>query len=193
MRFSCWVRTFPNLLAALFAFQAAVALGADDLWVDVDRNGSSFAVRAEATVAAPVSTVWQVLTDYDHLARFIPGLSSSVVQARSANRVVLEQKGEARFLVFSYPIEVRLEVLESPTDSIVSRAIDGNLKRMRGRYELRSGNGGIQLRYRGELEPAFSLPPIIGTLAVRTMVEEQFGAMVAEIERRAGSTAGPTR
>jgi hypothetical protein len=90
--------------------------------------------------------------------------------------------------VFSYPIEVRLEVLESPTDSIVSRAIEGNLKRMNGRYELRNSGGGVQLRYSGELEPGFGLPPIIGTLAVRTMVEQQFGAMVAEIERRAGST-----
>jgi carbon monoxide dehydrogenase subunit G len=185
---ACWVRTLPNLLAALFTLQAAVALGADDLWVDVDRNGASFAVRAEATVLAPISTVWQVLTDYDHLARFIPGLSRSVVQLRSANRVVVEQQGEARFLVFSYPIEVRLEVLESPTDSIVSRAIEGNLKRMNGRYELRNSGGGVQLRYSGELEPGFGLPPIIGTLAVRTMVEQQFGAMVAEIERRAGST-----
>jgi ribosome-associated toxin RatA of RatAB toxin-antitoxin module len=181
------VRALPNLLAALFTLQAAVASGADDLWVDVDRNGASFDVRAVATVSAPISTVWQVLTDYDNLARFIPGLSRSAVQARSANRVVVEQKGEARFLVFSYPIEVRLEVIESPTDSITSRAIEGNLKRLRGRYELRSAGGGIQLRYSGELEPDFALPPIIGTLAVRTMVEEQFGAMVAEIERRAAA------
>ena len=182
------MRALPNLLAALFTLQAAVASAADDLWVDVDRNGASFDVRAVATVVAPIATVWQVLTDYDNLASFIPGLSRSAVQARSANRVVVEQKGEARFLVFSYPIEVRLEVLESPTDSITSRAIEGNLKRMRGRYELRNAaGGGIQLKYTGELEPEFGLPPIIGTLAVRTMVEEQFGALVAEIERRAAA------
>jgi len=48
--------------------------------------------------------------------------------------------------------------------------------------------GGVPVRiYTGELEPAFGLPPIIGSLAVRTMVEEQFGAMVAEIERRAAA------
>lgn len=182
------MRTLPNLLAAFLALQAAVALGADDLWVDVDRNGSTFAVHAVATVAAPISTVWQVLTDYDHLASFIPGLSRSVVQTRDADRVVVEQRGEARFLVFSYPIEVRLEIIESPTDSIVSRSIEGNLKRMQGRYELRKAAGGIQLRYSGELEPDFRLPPVIGSLAVRTMVEEQFGAMVAEIERRAAPT-----
>jgi carbon monoxide dehydrogenase subunit G len=177
------VRTLPKLIVAVLVLHAAVAGAADDLSVDVRRNGRSFAVRAVATVAAAV--VWEVLTDYDNLARFIPGLSSSAVQSRVTNRVLVEQKGEARFLVFSYPIEVRLEVLESPSDSITSREVGGNLKRMTGRYDLESGNGGIVLRYSGELEPDFELPPVIGTLAVRTMVEEQFAAMVGEIERRA--------
>jgi carbon monoxide dehydrogenase subunit G len=179
------VRTPSKLLVAVLALHVVVAAAADDLFVDVDRNGRSFAVRAQATVAAPVATVWEVLTDYDNLARFIPGLSRSAVQLRAANRVLVEQKGEARFLVFSYPIEVRLEVLESPSDSISSRGVGGNLKRMSGRYDLHSASGGVVLRYTGELEPDFDLPPVIGTLAVRTMVEEQFAAMVAEIERRA--------
>jgi len=179
------VRTLPKLIVAVLVLHAAVAGAADDLSVDVRRNGRSFAVRAAATVAAPAATVWEVLTDYDNLARFIPGVSSSAVQSRVANRVLVEQKGEARFLVFSYPIEVRLEVLESPSDSVTSRGVGGNLKRMTGRYDLESGNGGIVLRYSGELEPDFELPPVIGTLAVRTMVEEQFAAMVGEIERRA--------
>jgi carbon monoxide dehydrogenase subunit G len=180
------VKTRLRLLAiVLLAAQAAAGWGADDLAIDVEREGRRFAVRAAATLAAPLATVWEVLTDYDNLARFIPGLSKSAVQLRLANRVLVEQKGEARFLVFSYPIEVRLEVLESPSDSITSRGVGGNLKRMSGRYELRRVRGGILLRYTGELEPDFELPPLIGTLAVRTMVEEQFAAMVAEIERRA--------
>jgi carbon monoxide dehydrogenase subunit G len=163
----------------------AAAWGAEDLAIQVERKGSSFAVRAAATIAAPVSMVWEVLTDYDNLARFIPGISKSNVQLRVANRVRVEQQGEARFLVFSYPIEVHLEVIESPSASISSRVVGGNLKRMSGRYDLQNAPGGILLRYTGELEPDFQLPPVIGTLAVRTMVEEQFAAMVAEIERRA--------
>jgi len=179
------VRTALKLAGAFLALQIAVAAAADDLYVDVDRNGRTFAVRAEATVAAPVSMVWEVLTDYDNLARFIPGLSVSSVSRRSGNRVQVEQKGEARFLFFSYPIEVVLEVLESPSSSISSRAVGGNLRRMSGRYDLKSTGGGSLLRYSGELEPDFGLPPVVGTLAVRAMVEAQFGAMVAEIERRA--------
>jgi carbon monoxide dehydrogenase subunit G len=179
------VRTAPKLLAAITVWHVVIAAAADDLWVDVDRSGTRFAVQATATVAAPVAVVWEVLTDYDNLASFIPGLSVSAVNRRSGNRLQVEQKGEARFLVFSYPIEVVLEVLESPSNSVSSRAVGGNLKRMSGRYDLKSARGGVLLRYTGELEPDFGLPPIIGTLAVRSMVEEQFGAMVAEIERRA--------
>ena len=174
-----------RFVGALLVIQMGMACAADDMAVDVKRKGDSFVVGATATVAASSSVVWEVLTDYDHLARFIPGLSRSAVQIRAANRVQLEQTGEARFFVFAYPIEVRLEVLESPRESISSRRIGGNLKRMSGRYDLQVAQGGVRLRYAGELEPDFALPPLIGTLAVRTMVEEQFAALVSEIERRA--------
>jgi carbon monoxide dehydrogenase subunit G len=187
MRSACSVSAFRNLLAAILTLQIAVAAAADDVSVDVDRNGRRFAIQASATIAAPVAVVWEVLTDYDHLARFIPGLSLSSVNLRSGNRVQLEQKGEARFFVFSYPIEVVLEVVESPRSSVSSRAVGGNLRRMSGRYDVKNSGSGVSLRYTGELEPDFELPPIIGTLAVRSMVEEQFGAMVAEIERRAAA------
>ena len=187
MRFACSVSIFRNLLAAILTLQIAFAAAADDVWVDVDRNGRSFAVQASATIGAPAAVVWEVLTDYDHLARFIPGLSVSSVNLRSGNRVQLEQKGEARFLFFSYPIEVFLEVLEVPRSSITSRAVEGNLRRMSGRYDLKNSGSDVSLRYVGELEPDFELPPIIGTLAVRAMVQEQFAAMVAEIERRAAA------
>src|SRR4051812_1998703 len=80
---SCSVRTLAKpLVVAVVTLQAAVAGAADDLSIDVDRDGRSFAVHAEAIVAAPAATVWEVLTDYDNLAHFIPGLSRSTVQLR---------------------------------------------------------------------------------------------------------------
>jgi hypothetical protein len=172
------------LLAAL----AGAASGAEDLAIEVERVGGRFTVQAQATLDAPAELAWQVLTDYENLPRFIPGLTGSAVLLRGANRAMLEQRGEARFLVFSFPIEVQLEVLESPHVWITSRAVGGNVRRMTGRYDLQPRGAGLLLRYTGELEPDFSLPPLVGTLALRAMVEEQFAAMVAEIERRAAGT-----
>ena len=149
-------------------------------------------VRAQATLAATPRLVWDVLTDYEALPRFIPGLSKSVVRERSPGRVLLEQAGDARFLVFSFPIDVRLEVTENAPHWISSRAVAGNLHRMTGRYDVVPGTkgDGCTLLYRGLLEPDFPLPPIVGLAAMRSMVEEQFAAMVAEIERRAATSGG---
>jgi carbon monoxide dehydrogenase subunit G len=169
----------------LLACQSAVAAGADDMQVRVERHGTTFRVQAAATVAAAPATVWGVLTDYDHLSEFIPGLTSSVTRLRSGDRALVEQRGEARFFFFAFPIDVRLEVSEWPGQSISSRAVGGNLKHMTGRYDIERSGGAVVVRYRGELEPVFALPRFIGALAVRSMAEEQFAAMVAEMERRA--------
>jgi ribosome-associated toxin RatA of RatAB toxin-antitoxin module len=146
-------------------------------------------VLASAVLFAPAPIVWQVLTDYERLPAFIPGITKSSVRAREGTRLLVEQAGEARFLIFSFPIEVRLEVTESPSRGIASRAVGGNLRRMDGRYELApdAARNAVTLRYTGEIEPEFNLPPLIGLAAMRHMVEEQFTAMVAEIERRAGA------
>jgi ribosome-associated toxin RatA of RatAB toxin-antitoxin module len=163
------------------------APAAEDVSVEVERRGEGMEVRAKAFVAAGVPLVWKVVTDYERLPRFVPGIARSVVRQRSENRLRLDQAGEARFLVFSFPIEVQLEVVEAPPHWVVSHAVSGNLRRMIGRYDLRPDGvrGGLVLAYTGFIEPAFDLPPLVGAAALRQMVEEQFRAMVAEIERRA--------
>jgi uncharacterized protein YndB with AHSA1/START domain len=175
-----------GLLGALLCALAAGVNAADELFVDAVRHGERFDLRAGALVAAPAALVWQVLTDYERLPRFVPGLSRSIVRLREGNRARVEQSGEARFLVFSYPIEVELEVVEAPTDWVESRAVRGNVRRMHGRYELHPQARGTMLLYSGEIVPDFHLPRFIGTAAVRSMVEQQFTAMVEEIERRSG-------
>jgi ribosome-associated toxin RatA of RatAB toxin-antitoxin module len=180
-----------SLVVAMFAaLQATQGLAADSkVTVEAERHGDSVEVRARATLSASAALAWEVLTDYEALPRFIPGMTRSSVRLRQGQRIVVEQSGEARYLFFSFPIEVRLEVTETPQSLVVSRAVSGNLRRMNGRYELQpdpSGNG-LLLRYSGEIEPSFSLPPLIGIVALRRSVEEQFTAMVAEIERRAAA------
>jgi ribosome-associated toxin RatA of RatAB toxin-antitoxin module len=160
---------------------------ADDMLVEAVRAGEGVEVRARALIAAPQALIWDVLTQYEQLPRFIPGIAKSVVLSRQGTNVTVEQSGEARFLVFSFPINIRLHVSENAQNSVASRAVSGNLRRMIGRYDLQpDARGGVLLLYSGLIEPDFELPPLIGTAALRSMVEQQFTAMVAEIERRAG-------
>ena len=174
------------VLCALFAARPLNA--AEELSVEATRRGERFEVRAKAELIAPVALVWEVLTDYEKLPRFVPGLSRSSVRLRQGNRLRVEQSGEARFLFFSYPIEVQLEVVERPMEWVESHAVGGNMRRMHGRYELHAREPrGTTLLYHGEMVPDFRLPRFVGSAAVRAMIEQQFTAMVEEIERRSGS------
>jgi len=157
---------------------------AAEIQVNTTRQGDSFEVQATALIQADVADAWNVVTDYDRLADFIPGLQESKVVSRNGFSVLVDQSGEARLLFFKVPIRVRLTITEFPYGRVVSRAIAGNFKQMQGVYRLGARGKGMQLQYEGSFTPDFDLPPFIGTLVVRNTLEKRFAAMVREIERR---------
>jgi hypothetical protein len=176
----------PATLSFLLILAAgyAAATPAAEVSVRATRNGDVLEVVASAEFEGNVARTWQVLTDYGRMAEYVHSLEVSRVVSRERNSAVVEQKGEARVLFFSYPINVRLAVTEHPYERVESRAIAGNFREMRGAYVLEAREGRIKLRYTGRLVPDFFIPPLIGTLVLRRNVEETFRAMVEEIERQ---------
>jgi polyketide cyclase/dehydrase/lipid transport protein len=174
------------LLRALLVLCLAAGshASAADVSVAATRDGDVLVIEASAEFDGTVAQTWQVLTDYDNLAKFIPNLTSSRVTARSAEGITVEQKGEARLLVFSFPIDVRLAVSESPPTRVISRAVAGNFREMSGSYVVDERQGRIRLRYSGRMVPGFFVPPLIGTWVLRHNVETTFNALVDEIVRR---------
>ena len=158
--------------------------------VEVAGHGDSFEVRATAEIDVEVESAWKVLTDYDRLAEFIPGMLESRVVSRDGSKVIVDQRGETSLLFLTFPMKIRLEVEEQPFERIVSTAIAGNFKDLHGVYVLEPTNTGMLLRYEGRFTPDFGFPPMLGTLIVRHTVERRFGAMVKEIEKtKAGEPA----
>ena len=175
------------LLVLLAPAQAA------EVAVHVSRNGDTFQVEASAEFDGTIIRTWQVLTDYGRLAEFVPDLQSSRVISRDGNQAVLEQKGQARVLFFSYPIDVRLAVTEQPHERVVSHSVSGNFREMRSVYSLEAVQGRVALRYTGRMVPDFYVPPVIGTLALKNNVEASFRALVEEIERQQAQPAPSPR
>lgn len=175
------------LLVLLAPAQAA------EVAVHVTRSGGTFEVDASAEFDGTVARTWQVLTDYGRIAEFIPNVRTSRVLSRDGNQAVVEQKGEARVLFLSFPIDVRFAVTEYPYERVVSRAVSGNIREMRSTYSLEAGEGRILLRYTGRMMPDFFVPPLIGTLALRSHIEATFRAMVDEIERRQREPVAPEK
>ncbi|GAC1505111.1 MAG: hypothetical protein NVS1B6_13070 [Steroidobacteraceae bacterium] len=176
-------RVCATILILGWAFYVPVA--AQKVSIETSGQGNLITVRASAEMQVDLSTVWNVISDYDHLAEFIPDVRSSRVVQRDGHNVLIEQTGEFGFLFFRQPVDVQLAVVESPPRRIVARAVGGNLTEMEGRYTLENlPTGAVRLSYSARLVPEFPVPPFIGRTVVRNVLARQFTAMVKEILRR---------
>jgi hypothetical protein len=176
----------------------------DPVAVDVRRDGRRFDAEAVLDLRADVRTVWSTITDFAALPGFMPGIHACRVLAQrtdadGAERLVVEQKGEFRVLLFSQAMTVMLEVEQWPMRVSTARATSfelGWLKRraidvFEGRYELQpSGRGRssrVQLRYSAVIGLRVPPPPAVGSAAVRLNLEQQLRAVADEVCRRQAS------
>jgi len=169
---------------SLFSCALSAPGTAAEIHVNTTRHGDTFEVQATAVIQVDVAEAWKVLTDYERLTEFVPGLQESKVVSRNGSNVVLDQSGEAHLLFFKFPMRVRLAITEFPRSRVVSTAIAGNFRQMQGIYRLEAQGKGMQLRYEGSFTPDFDFPPFFGTLLVRSTLEKRFAAMGHEIEKR---------
>jgi ribosome-associated toxin RatA of RatAB toxin-antitoxin module len=177
-----------NLVLLLLLSCAAVVTGAADaVRVQAHRQGDAVQVQAQATVKAPHALIWKALTDYDHMAEFVPGIRSSRVLERHGTTTTVEQVGTAHLWFFRFTIDVVVEATEQPPDLIGIRILRGNLKQLSGGYRLEKIDGSddeFVLRWEGVIEPDTPVPQAIAVPLLRASLQEQFAGMVKEIERR---------
>jgi len=160
--------------------------------VDVENRDGRFTVRSTTALAAGAAVAWQVISDYNRLAEFVPDLRVSRIISAPGEPLLVEQGGEAGFLIFRFSINVVLEISEFAPQRLAFRAIRGNMRSMRGEWRISTAASGIVLQYFAELEPAFWVPPLVGPAAMRRDIAAQIGGVVREIERRQAALASPS-
>jgi ribosome-associated toxin RatA of RatAB toxin-antitoxin module len=182
----CSIPLVWQLASILLAVFVGTVSGAspEPVTVEARRECDAVIVEAHALLHADLEIAWDVLTDYDRYAEFIPDLKSSRVVARSGRTVIVEQKGQVVFFLFRFPMEVTLSVTEDPRSGITSRAIAGTFREMTGSYTLTRDGNELRFSYSGRMVPDFLLPPLIGTAAVKGAVKKQFGALVKQMQTR---------
>ena len=176
----------PIVLVSFFWLLWAQTCAGAAIAVHTYRDGSALIVEASADIPVTPRRAWDVLTDYDRLSEFVPDLMESRVIERQGDQVVVEQKGKVSFLFFNLPVFVRMEIVERPPHEVLAKAVKGSFQEMTGRYALEPSTLGVKLSYTGRFVPNFGVPRFIGDAVLKHAVEEQFGAMVHEIERRDG-------
>jgi len=152
--------------------------------VDGADGGKAYRIDSGGTVAATRAAAWRVLTDYDHLADYVPDLKSARVLARDGDKVTVEQVGAARFFIFSREIRLVVLVHEQAPHTIDVSLIEGDLKAYRCSWELIPlDSGGTRVLYHADIEPGFYVPGLVGASLVRKDIARLMTAVLARMDR----------
>lgn len=157
--------------------------------VDVDKRGDVYFVEVVVNAPVPVTVAWDVMTDYDHMTRFIPDIKESRVVARQGGRVTIEQKGVTSLGPMNWDWQSVREVELRPMEKTVSRQISGKNKRSLSTTEFAGDGVTTRLTYRSEVEPGFWVPDFISRSLIVSRIREHFEVMLAEMKRRNVATA----
>ena len=135
-------------------------------------------VRVEATIPASPQRIWLVLTDYDHLAEFVPPLEISQVLKREPDHLILYQKGRIWFPFYRRKAQVVFRVEEFPPKWVRFRMIQGEFVINQGRWSLREVKGGTEIRYEAVVEPDFWIPQWVLYELERQTMKQTFRAVI---------------
>jgi carbon monoxide dehydrogenase subunit G len=145
-----WMKIVPLLIMMLFFSSPAYA----QVSVEVDKSADGLiAVQANVSIEASAEVVWEVLTDYEHLAGFIPNMRSSRIVSVPGGPLLVEQKGETSFLGYRFPLEIVFEIESVPLKEVKFRAVSGNLQPMEGSYRLEAFGKATRLSYAAHSAP----------------------------------------
>ncbi len=155
-----------------------------DLNVHAERDGDTLHVTVDMRVAVKPRRAWEVMTDFDRMAGFVPNLSSSRIVARNGNRLKVAQKGTYTLGLWNFPFESMRDVELFPYTRVTSHATGGSMKNMDSVTYFEAEGQNTRVNYNATLTPALSIPPLLGPSLISSEVREQFQGMHDEMLRR---------
>lgn len=176
------------LLLALFPCLAWAAAGQSrelpEPSVRVNHQDGLLVLDISYQVPVSPREAWAVLTDFEHMAEFIPNLDSSKVLQRTGKLVEVEQKGSASIGLLPIHYESRRQVEFIPYQTIRSQTLSGN-GRLESTMLLTPAGSGTLLTYHATAVPDLPVPVSLVSAYFNDMLEMQFKAMGQEMLRRA--------
>lgn len=189
------LRRLRMVLPWLVLVLAAPVLALEDIWSQVRIDGEWVFVDLRFSVAATRDKVWEVLTDFEHMAGFISNLKVSSVIAREGDTIQVYQSGKAQRGLLVFPFEGAREIHLTPRRRIESHLLRGSMKQQEGITELAGEGPETRVEFHGQSLPGVWIPPVVGKTFIERELREQWQEMRAEILRRQGAAepkgAGP--
>ena len=152
--------------------------------IRVRNDGEQISIDASFMVPVAPEQAWAVLTDFDNIPNFNPGVLSSKVTARTRNRVHVSQKAATKygFLTFSYDSTREIDLV--PFSKIQERMITGSMRKLEETTQLFPEGEHTRITYNAVFIPGNWIPPMVGNAFIKHEAREQFTELVNEMIRR---------
>ena len=177
------------LIAAIVFIALPVATHAaqtsgGDITVHVEKDGTSFVVSTELTVAATVDEVWAVLTDFDHMAQILSNVDASQIANRDGNKFEVIQKSHASAGLLRLSLDSVRQVELSPKQEIRSHLLKGDLKSSDFTTRIADEGGVIKITVHGKFVVGGLSASAITPERVESQTRRQYRELREEILRR---------
>ena len=185
-------RFLPAAAVALLLFQASTSSAQPvpgSLTVREERG--VYTVAARFAVDQPSSVALAVLTDYEQIPRFMPGVRTSTVLEHTTGRSVVEQEAVSSIMMFSKRVHLVLEIDEQ-LDALLFRDRCGrSFAHYQGAWRVSAENGRTMITYELTAEPSFDIPGFVIKRLLRRDSAQMIERLQVEIAARAISGRQP--
>jgi len=152
--------------------------------IDIVQESGGYVANVVMFAPVPASVAWEVLTDFEHMAAWVPNVRESKVIAGETNTVTVEQQGVAKFGIASFPYTSVREMQLDPQRTVHSTQIKGSMRRLESLMTLLPEGNDTQLTYHLEMVPAGLAAAVLSKDFLKHELSEQFTAIVGEMVRR---------
>jgi hypothetical protein len=168
-------------VARLAAAQTGESL--PDVTVQEEHGLYSVTARFHVPQAPPVA--FAVLTDYEHIPRFMSDIKTSWVLERSAGRALVEQEGISRFMMFSKRVHLVLEITEGAETVRFRDRCGRSFSHYEGQWTTVARDGGTDIVYELRADPSFSVPETI----LKRLLRRDSGRMIESLKQEMAARA----
>jgi hypothetical protein len=152
------------------------------LQVAVQPIAGGFAIRASFPVAVSPAQAFAVMTDYDHMAQFIPQMRKSQILWRNGAREAVLQEGFVDLLWLRLPSYVVMSVRFASDGTVLFHSTNGNVQ-ISGHAQVHPTAAGSVVDYESTMKPQIAVPLGLAKNFVAQYIRQQMMALRAEMLR----------
>ena len=173
-----------GLALAAFTIAASAVAQSPVRSIDVAYDGETYVVKAQMFAPVTQAIAWDVLTDFTHMAGWVPNVRESAIVKPGERQMTVEQHGVAKYGALSFAYTSVRDIVVNPQTTIQSTQVKGSMRRQQSLMTLSAEADGTRLQYQLEVVPSMLASAVLSPDFLKHEIEEQFTAIVGEMVKR---------